>query len=117
LNRSRGGTVAEQTIVASRPWTRLRGLLFRAPLGPKEGLLILPCQGVHTFGMRYPIDVVYVDRQGVVCRVLRGLQPGRLGPFVLRSHFVLELSAGAATASEGDLLSFEPLEERAQTRP
>jgi uncharacterized membrane protein (UPF0127 family) len=109
LNRTSNVVLAERTTVASRPWTRMRGLLGRTALRPGEGILISPCQGVHTFGMSYPIDVVHVDRRGVVCRVLREMHPWRLGPLLFRSHFVLELAAGTARVAEGDWLVLEPL--------
>jgi uncharacterized membrane protein (UPF0127 family) len=108
VNRSTGEILAASTRIAARPWTRMRGLLGRTPLTAGEGLLIVPCQGVHTFGMAYPIDVVHLDRSATVRRVLRNLAPGRLGPIVWSSHAVLELPAGEARAHEGDQLAFEP---------
>ena len=113
VNRSRNVTIADHAIVASRPWSRMRGLLGRDQLRDDEGLLILPCQGVHTFGMRYPIDVVHADRSGRVCRVLRGLRPWRVGPLVFRSYFVIELAAGTAAAEDGEQVGLETLPEPA----
>jgi hypothetical protein len=75
-------------------WTRLRGLIGHRRLNPNEGMLISPCRGVHTFCMRFPIDVVYVDRQGKVVGLAPELRPNRLGPVVRRAQFVLELPAG-----------------------
>ena len=60
-------------------------------------------------GMAYPIDVVHLDRAAVVRRVLRELRPWRFGPFVWRSHMVLELPGGAALVSEGDQLELVSL--------
>jgi uncharacterized membrane protein (UPF0127 family) len=107
VNRSRGAVLAERADVAASPWRRMRGLLGRS-LAPGDGLVIVPCWGVHTIGMAYPIDVVHVDRQGVVRRVLRELAPWRIGPLVWKSNLVLELPAGAAAAEVGDRLAFEP---------
>ena len=112
VNGSRGVVLAERATVAARPWSRMRGLLGRPPLAPGEGLLIVPCQGVHTVGMGYPIDVVHLDRRGLVRRVLRGLSPWRIGPLVWRGHLVLELPAGGAATDVGEQLAFEPLESR-----
>jgi uncharacterized membrane protein (UPF0127 family) len=109
LNATRGVVLAECAEVAASPWRRMRGLLGRPPLAAGAGLLIVPCQGVHTFGMTYPIDVVHLDRTAVVRRVLRELRPWRFGPFVWRSHLVLELPSGAALASEGEQLELLPL--------
>src|SRR5215212_2479341 len=111
VNSTRGSVLANRVEVAGSSWRRMRGLLGRPPLGPGEGLLIVPCQGVHTMGMGYPLDVVYLDSDGVVRKVLRSIRPWRHGPLVWRSRMVLELPAGAAAeVAVGDRLGFEPLE-------
>src|SRR5215210_470475 len=94
VNATRGSVLAERVEVAASSWRRMRGLLGRPPLAAGEGLLIVPCQGVHTMGMAYPIDVVHLDRDGVVRKVLRAIKPWRHGPLVWRSRMVLELAAG-----------------------
>jgi uncharacterized protein len=110
VNRSRDVVLAERADVAASPWRRMRGLLGRPPLGPGEGLVIVPCQGVHSLGMSYSIDVVHVDRLGIVRRVLREFGPRRIGPLVWRSHAVVELPAASAAVEVGDELAFEALE-------
>jgi uncharacterized protein len=74
---------------------RLRGLLGRPALDGHEGLLLRPCNMVHTLGMRYPIDVVFLDRSGRVLKVSDTLLPGRASCH-LRARCVLELGAGVA---------------------
>ena len=54
-----------QLRVADTPWQRMRGLLGYPPLQADQGLLIRPCNMVHTVGMRYPIDIVYIDATGL----------------------------------------------------
>jgi len=108
VNDTSGMDVADRVMLADSLPRRMRGLLGRPPLTAGEGLLIQPCQGVHTLGMAYLIDVVHLDRNGVVVRVLGKLPPWRIGPIVWRSHSVLELSAGkAAGISEGDRLTVQ----------
>jgi len=81
--------------IASNFLTRALGLLVGTPLGAAEGLLIAPCSSIHTFGMRYAIDVVFVDRQGRVLRVCPEVHAGRMR--IARSaRGVLELRAGTA---------------------
>ena len=58
-----GEVVVERCLVADRPWPRMRGLLGRASLPAGEGLLLRPAGSVHTFFMRFPIDVVFLDRE------------------------------------------------------
>lgn len=70
------------------------GLLGATGLPPGRGLLIRTCQ-VHTIGMRFTIDVVYLSKGGRIVRV-RTLGPGRLGPLVVSARWVLELAEGEA---------------------
>lgn len=83
--------------VAETAWERTRGLLGREMLQPGEGLLILRCGSVHTFGMRYRIDVVFLDAQGVVRRVAKSLAPARMA-WCRSGRHVLELAGGQAEA-------------------
>lgn len=76
-------------------WDRTRGLLGREALAEEQGLLIDPCNSVHTFGMRYAIDLVYITRDGSVAKIIRSLGPRRLS-FCWRAGAVLELLSGAA---------------------
>lgn len=110
VNRSTAVVVAERAVVAASPWSRARGLLGGPALRPGEGLVIVPCRGVHTLGMAYPIDVVHLDRDGVVRAVVRHLLPWRLGPLVWGAYLALELPADMARASTGDRIELEHLE-------
>ena len=105
---SAAGTSLGTRIRVADTWlTRLRGLLGTAPLAAGEGLLIDPCRGVHMFGMKYPIDVAFLDRSGTV------VGPGARSPFVRAARSALELPAGtlaAAGITEGDTLTLSPLE-------
>ena len=88
-----GEVIVERCFVADNPWTRMRGLLGRSSLPAGEGLLIRPTGSVHTFFMRFPIDVVFLDRELSVVGVAAELRPwriaGRRG-----AKAVLELPAG-----------------------
>lgn len=74
--------------------TRFRGLIGHRPLQEGDGLMIVPCQGVHTLFMRFPIDVVYVGADNRVVRLVPNLPPNRFGPLDFKTRFVLELPAG-----------------------
>jgi protein-S-isoprenylcysteine O-methyltransferase Ste14/uncharacterized membrane protein (UPF0127 family) len=87
--------LADRLRVADTHWTRLRGLLGTRRLAPGEGLWIRPCNQVHMFGMRYPIDVVFLDDAGLVLRTVENLRPWRVSPRVRGAASVLELPAGA----------------------
>ena len=98
-NVTRGILLAEQGEVAENPWQRLKGLLGRAHFKPGEGLILRPCQAIHTWFMSFPIDVLHVDGGSNICRVLTDVPPNRLGPIVWRSRYVVELPAGTVRAS------------------
>jgi len=87
--------------------TRLVGLLRRTSLGPEEALWLIPSKGVHTFGMRFPIDVIFLNENNKVIDVIRDLAPNRLSRLHLSSHSILELPHGAiqkSTTMVGDQL-------------
>jgi protein-S-isoprenylcysteine O-methyltransferase Ste14/uncharacterized membrane protein (UPF0127 family) len=89
-----GIVVADALRVADTHWSRMRGLLGTGSLEPGAGLWIVPCQQVHMFGMRYPIDVVFLDAAGRVLATTPALRPWRVSPRVAAARSVLELPAG-----------------------
>lgn len=95
----RNGETLAHAWNANRYFTRLRGLLGRT-LAEDGGLLLSPCNSIHTIGMRYAIDAVYLDRNGVVLRVDHALPSGRIWPLQRGARRVLELPAGFASAHE-----------------
>ncbi len=111
-NQTRGAVLAESTVVANTSSKRRQGLLGRDTFEPGAGLWIVPCESVHSFGMRFPIDVVYLDRKRKVRKVREHMIPGRISADLL-SHSVLELPAGtiARTRTQpGDQLEIERLD-------
>lgn len=88
-----GRVVCERCVVADRPLARMRGLLRRRTLPSGEGLLLRPAASVHTLFMRFPIDVVFLDRDRRVLDVAPGLGPWKVAGR-RRARAVLELAAG-----------------------
>ena len=86
-----------ELMIATSSIERMRGLLGRAALGPRQGMLLPKCGMIHTFGMAYPIDVVYLDRRNRVLKVSPALAPRRMDGH-WRARSVLELAAGVAQA-------------------
>ena len=84
-------------------WRRLLGLMFRASLPVGSGLLIAPCQSVHTMHMRFPIDVVFLNKSWGVVGLERYLAPWRVSPTYRDSWFVLECPAGTIDHSGTEL--------------
>jgi hypothetical protein len=110
-NTTRGTIVADRVTVAESILMRLRGLLGTRTLPRRHGLLLRPCRQVHSFFMRYPLDLVFLDGQGRVLRSFSDFAPNRISPLVRGAAAVLELPAGALAETEidpGDLLCIEP---------
>lgn len=111
-NLTRKVVLASSVDVADRGSKRRKGLLGRAGLSREEGLWIVPCEAVHTFGMQFAIDLVYLDRARRVKKVRSDVRPSRLSA-CLSAHSVLELAPGtiSRTGTEpGDTLEFSSAE-------
>lgn len=85
-----------QGAVADQWWSRLRGLLGHAPLQAGEGLLLRGEKAIHTIGMGFPIDVLFLDAHGCLVHLIPDMGAMRASPFVSRAANVLELPAGTA---------------------
>ena len=108
-NRTRGCVLAERTERASSARERMKGLLGRDGLPRGQALLIDPCDSIHTFFMRFAIDVLFLDKAGRVVRAIPRLRPWRATRIYLSAQSVLELWAGALdeTGSQaGDVIEF-----------
>lgn len=108
-NRTRGISLAQEVRLADAPGSRLLGLLKETSLEPHEGLWVYPSQAIHTFGMRFPIDVAFLDRHLRVKRIYHQLVPWRSTRFVWGARSVLELAGGVLARSGtevGDELQF-----------
>ena len=93
FNRTRETYLATALAVADGHWTRLRGLLGLSAddFRNGSGLWIIPCHGVHTLGMGFPIDVIYLDEGLKVVHVEQNLRPWRVAPVRLQATSVIEL--------------------------
>lgn len=110
IDKTSGSVLADELVLADTLLRRMRGLLGRKALASGEGLWIKPYNGVHTFGMRFPIDVLFLDRQLRVIAISESLEPNRLTAVHLNATSVLELPAGTAersAAQPGDRISIE----------
>ena len=110
-NSTRGVVLGDAVIVADDSGTRRTGLLKHDSLKFGEGLWIVPCEAVHTFGMKFSIDVVFLNRKKQILKVRKDMARRRIA-MCLRAHSVLELPAGTLEqtgTSPGDQLEFERL--------
>jgi uncharacterized membrane protein (UPF0127 family) len=110
-NRTRGTLLGDDVRLADNPRTRRTGLLAETGLQPGAGLWIFPSQAIHTFWMRFSIDVAFLDRNLRVKRVYHRMPPFRLSRFVWGAQSVLELASGVLADSgteTGDELQISP---------
>ncbi len=110
-NETRQAVLASAAEVADTSAKRRTGLLKHKTLEPGDGLWIVPCESVHTFFMRFAIDLVYLDRHKKVRKVSRAVPPWRLSA-CFAAHSVLELPAGTIAetgTAKGDQLMIEKL--------
>jgi uncharacterized membrane protein (UPF0127 family) len=111
-NETRNTVLANAAEIAHTSAQRRNGLLGRDHLAPGQGLWIVPCESVHSFFMKFAIDLVYLDRKQRVRKVRSGMVPWRLSA-CLSAHSILELPAGVVEATGtqcGDRLQIEQYE-------
>ena len=109
INLTRETEIAGRVQLAGEGPHRRKGLLGRERLDRGEGLWIVPCEAVHTFWMRFPIDLIYLDRKHRVTKTRSNVGPWRLSA-CLRANSVIELAAGAVGESgtrPGDIVAIE----------
>jgi uncharacterized protein len=110
VNVTRQKKLATSVEVASSGARRSKGLLGRKGLAPGEGLWIVPCEAVHTFGMQFSLDLVYLDRKHRIRKIKKNVPPWRISA-CLTAHSVVELPAGSildADAQPGDVVELLP---------
>ena len=108
LNVTRQTFLATRMEVADSGPKRNKGLLGRDSLAQGEGLWIIPCEAVHTFAMRFPIDLVYLDRNRRIKKIRHAVPPWRLSGR-LTAHSIIELPPGTISSTQtqrGDTLEF-----------
>jgi uncharacterized protein len=108
-NTTRGTVVGQRIRVAETGLTRIVGLLGERELPPGDGLLIVPSQGVHTLGMRFPIDIAVLDNDWRVIAIRRDMGPFRMTRMFWKAAAVLELPSGMLESTStlvGDTIEF-----------
>lgn len=114
INVSKGDTVLAHSVEwAGTSEDRRRGLLGRTELNPRHGIYIVPCQGVHTFRMKFPIDLVFIGSEGRVVAIQHSLKPNRISKIIFRAKGVLELAAGRLHETDlaiGDMIEFREVD-------
>lgn len=103
INLTKKTWLATKVRKADNFLTRLVGLLKRTNLGPEEALWLMPSKGIHTVGMKFPIDVVFLNKDCHVLGLTSGMSPYRISGVYLRSYSVLELPNGTIRKSRTEI--------------
>lgn len=93
-NKTTETIISQNLMVADNYFTRLKGLMFTKELPDQDALQIIPCGQIHTFFMKYSIDVLYLDTDNNIVSVDEELKPGSIGKHVKKAVSVVELPAG-----------------------
>ena len=108
-NRTRNTLLGTRVATAGGFWSRLRGYIGRSPPKQGEGILLVPCDAIHTWWMTFELDVLFLDARGRVLELVRSLRPWKRTRKVAGARYVLEVPAGTIDASgtrAGDELSW-----------
>lgn len=109
INMSQGKTIAPTVRVASTFWRRLKGLLGTDSLPAGQALIIMPCSAIHTFGMKYYIDALFLDKNHRIVKIIDTIKPNRVVT-AFGATCVVEVAAGTARQLGiviGDMLQWD----------
>lgn len=96
INKSKKNIIVENLFLADSIWSRTKGLMGKKDLAEEEGLLLVPCNSVHSMFMRFPIDLLFLDRELNIIRIIEKFKPWRATPMFRDCRQVVELKAGVA---------------------
>lgn len=107
-NSSKNNLIADEVRVAQNFFTRSFGLLLKKSLSESEGLIIKPCCSIHTFFMKFAIDVLFINKKNEIVALYENIKPHRILPIHLNSYYVIELPSGSISAKnieKGNLIN------------
>lgn len=105
-----GVVICEKVELANNFYKRFMGLMYRKSMEENEGLLLDPCNQIHTFGMKFPIDTITISRDNIITKIDVKVGPGKVRPKVKDGKKVLELTAGTCEKyglELGDSIEFQ----------
>ena len=110
-NKTKETIIVENAIMGDTFWRRLIGLMGKAELEDNSGIILTPCNSVHTMFMRFPIDVIFLNNKLEVLLIKQNLRPWSISPIVAGAKYVLEVNVGKTLESRtevGDTIDFLP---------
>jgi uncharacterized membrane protein (UPF0127 family) len=109
VNVTKNTILATKVVMAAGILARIKGLLGKRSFLAGEALVLRPCNSIHTFLMRFPIDVLFINRNNYVVGSISAMKPSRISRILFAATFVIELPIGtiqSSKTSKGDLISF-----------
>ncbi len=103
INASNGELLAAEGSLANTFFTRLKGWLGKKTMPEDEGLIISPCNQVHSMGMKIVIDVLFVSSSNEIVYLIEKMTPHRISPHIRAAHYVIELPAGQISRTGTEL--------------
>ncbi len=102
--------ITDNAEIADSFFTRFKGLMFRKAIEPDYALYIRPCNQIHTFSMRFPIDVIYLSKDGTVVEIHENVKPNKICKTVKNAEGVIEINASMSSKLDifkGDVLEIQ----------
>lgn len=112
LNISNNQLIAKEAIRASSFQERLLGLMGKAQISENEALILPQCKIVHSFFMRFPIDLIFCDQENKIVLIQENFSPWKISKFAASANYIIELQSGKIRATGtvlGNYLKFNPL--------
>lgn len=94
INKTKKIVIVEKLFIANSFWPRMKGLMGKKDLAEDEGLLLVPCNSVHSMFMRFPIDLLFLDRELKIIRIIERFKPWKATPIFRDCYQVVELRSG-----------------------
>ena len=102
-NRTKNEVLADSAELANTPLKRIKGLLGKTGLKQGQGMIITPCSSIHTFFMKFAIDIVFLDKEGNTVAMAHSLPPSRLFGAPFKASLVVELPPGTLSRTRTEL--------------
>jgi len=108
-NITKENIIAENGNITTSFYDRFKGLLGRKEIKHDEALIIIPCNSIHMFFMKFPIDVIFIDKNDRVCEIIQNIEPWRVSKIIKEAKYVIELKTGKiekVNIEIGDLICY-----------
>ncbi len=110
INKSKGTVLADKAELARSFFQRLKGLMFRKKIDSGFGMIFYHCSSIHTFFMRFDIDVIFLDKTNRIVKLYKRFSPCKISSIVLNSYVTIEIPAGVIEKTStqlGDILEIK----------